>query len=188
MNVERQTQVIHSETPFRELGVQISAECNEIVRPVTDTLIKHQFLDIDWESTYDPEHFILAACVLKEIVDDPFDIYVNTQVPYHEADPNTPELFAISANFNPTDQNFGIVSDHTLWSADDVDYAPFVTLSEFIRQRASLSTDKSSFSLLLECCEQDVDHIHSTNPFKKYLSAPSDDGPAADLHEAGSGL
>lgn len=169
LHVERGTQLVYGETPFREIADQLNDGCNEAVRPSIDVLIKEQFDMIDWATSYDPDHFILAASILREIVDDPIDVVINAEIPYHEAHPHQPMLYVISSNFKVYDQYFGVVQNCKMWSIDEADYAIFATLYEFIRLRADASPAHSSFHQFLQCCELDHDHIPPTNPFKKFL-------------------
>jgi len=156
--------LIPGETPFREVGEQLDEDCNKIVRPVTDTLCKDQFLAIDWRTTTDPFHFILAASVLKEIVDDKIDIFVNTEISFAEAT-KRPGLFAASS-FDPFGLTFGVVADKTVYH-HAVEFPVFADLVDFVMCRSS---GGESFALLRQCLEEDVENIEATNPFKKYIN------------------
>jgi len=158
------------ETPFKEIGEQLDDECNKIVRPITDTLCKDQFIVVDWKTCKDALKFILAACILKEIIDDEVTIFVNTEMSYAE-EKDVPCLFA-STSFDPFDLPFGIIESDKkhdqhnshVWYTD-VDYSVYCVLIQYINRRAS---DGNSFSKILECCELEYDQIEATNPFKKY--------------------
>lgn len=160
---------MHEDTPFREVGEQFDETCNDEVRPVTDTLCGDQFRAVDWEKSTDPLHFLLAASILREIVDHPIGLLVNSETTFSESDPLVPQLFSFAGNFSPTPQPFGIVQDKSLWSVKEVTNPIFSTLYEFVRRRNEQVPKPSAFTLLTQCCEADVDHIPATNPFKKYI-------------------
>lgn len=141
------------------------------MRPITDTLCGDQFKSVDWLTSEDPQHFILAASILREIVDYPIGLLINSETTFSEETPLVPQLFVFTGNFTPTTQPFGIVQDKKLWSVKGVENPIFATLYEFLRRRNEQVEKPSSFTQLVQCCEEDVDIIPATNPFKKFLNA-----------------
>lgn len=167
---ERCSLLVKDDTPFLEVGEHFDETCNEDVRPITDTLCGDQFKAIDWAASTDPQDFLLAASILREIVDHDIGLLVNSEVTFSEVNPLVPQLFALTRNFSPTDQPFGVVQDKSLWSVTGVSNPVFATLFEFIRRRNEQVPKPSSFTQIVECCEEDVDLIPTTNPFKKYIT------------------
>jgi hypothetical protein len=169
LHAEREALLVREETSFLEVGEQLGDECNDIVRPITNALCRDLYGTIEWTTTFDPNHFIIAACILKEIIDDEVSILTNVEIPFSESMGPVSQLFSLSSNFTPTDQHFGIVDNKILWSVEGVSNPIFATLCEFIRRR-DIQAPNSSFAQILQCCETDLDQIPPTNPFKKYAA------------------
>lgn len=166
LHAERCALLVKSETPFKDVGIQFDTECNDIVRPITDTLCKDQFNKVDWKTSKDPCAFVLIACILAECIDDPVNILVNTEIPFSETTGSSISLFVQSSNFTATNQPFGLVFDETLWSLDNAENTIILTLWEYVERQTQKLGNQSSFGLLYACCTSRVDN---TNPFKRYL-------------------
>lgn len=169
LNPERCALLMFTDTPFRHVAAQFDEDCNDITRPIIDKLCGDQFREVDWKNSRSAVDFILAASILREIVDQPIGLLVNTEVSFAETLPNM-QLFALNSNFQPLpgDISYGTIHDKRIQSTAG-SYSIFTTLFEFISKRAS-DNPNSSFDKLLECCEVDVDSVPSINPFKKFLN------------------
>lgn len=166
LNPERCALLIHGDTPFRHVAQQYDEECNDVTRPVIDTLCGDQFREVDWRTSTDCFDFILAASILREIVDHPIGLLINTEIPFSESFDDE-QLFVCTPQFDPHSIPFGVVHNRTLWSTTGT-HCICTVLYEFICRRARTLPD-SSFSKILECCECDLDSVPSVNPFRKYL-------------------
>ena len=169
LNPERCALLMFTDTPFRHVAAQFDEDCNDVTRPVIDRLCGEQFKEVDWDNSRSAIDFILAASILREIVDQPIGLLVNTEASFAETMPEM-QLFALNSNFQPLpgDVAYGTIHGNKMQCTTGR-YSVFTTLYEFICRRAS-DNPNTSFGKLLECCEADVDSVPSINPFKKFLN------------------
>lgn len=166
LSPERCALLVLEDTPFREVAEQFDDECNDITRPVIDTLVGDQFSAVDWHATRSPFDFILAASVLREIVDAPIGLLVNTEVTFSEVD-DDPKLYAMTPDFAPADGPFGVIQKKALWWLDSPNAVMGVLYQFLLRQAKSLPD--TSFAQIVQCCECQPEQIPRVNPFRKYV-------------------